>query len=254
VQAIWQDGGFSAWRTQLGDFVDYVPLSLQEPVQAIVLAHGSIPSQETALDRATGYAQLAPWVNAANRYGMILVAPAFDRINFWNHRELEGEIVSADTFVLRILATYEARMNNFDRKIYLYGHSAGGQFAHRFAVTHPQRLYSLVVSAAGNYARPDDEIPWPFGRDGSPNPDGFATITNLPIAVVVGGNDIYPDGMGGEYQKGENRIERGYYWVQEMGRLAQSTGVQPRINFVEVPGVPHDTVGLTQTAVQYLLR
>ena len=51
---------------------------------------------------------------------------------------------------------------------YLYGHSAGGQFMHRFVMFMREARFSKAVAAnAGWYTMPDQKIAFPYGLSGS---------------------------------------------------------------------------------------
>lgn len=51
----------------------------------------------------------------------------------------------------------------FDGRFLLHGHSAGGQFAARYLVTHPSRLRGVILSAPSTYPFPDPTVVWPNG-------------------------------------------------------------------------------------------
>jgi pimeloyl-ACP methyl ester carboxylesterase len=78
------------------------------------------------------------------------------------YRALAGKEIGADELVDGIVGQYRAQLGGEER-FYLYGHSAGGQFAGRYAVRHPDHLKALVLSAPGRYAFPDPQAPWPYG-------------------------------------------------------------------------------------------
>lgn len=59
-------------------------------------------------------------------------------------------------------------------KILLYGHSGGAQFAHRFAMIHPEMIDKSAYSDAGRYCFPRTDIRYPDGLDmSSLRDDGF---------------------------------------------------------------------------------
>ncbi len=246
----WPLGEVHLRKCPHGDYAAYVPWRFRRPVRALVIVHGSIPKKGKAIDCAETF--IRRWTEVADREGIVLVAPAFDRARFGGYRHLKGKEIGADEFVFRILEQLGKDLGRMDRRIYLYGHSAGGQYVHRFLVTHPDRIITAAISAAGNYAYPDDEIGWPYGRNGSPNPKGFIEAATLPVSVVVGSKDVVPEGMGGRHQKGENRLERGRNWVNEMRELARRYRKRARIDFHVVDGVGHSSRGLTPTCARLL--
>ena len=138
-------------RISHGRYVEYIPRTLQEPVKILVVVHGTPGREETALEVAENF--LTGFIPAAKRRGVILLAPAFDQRNFGGragpgggYRGLFGREIRADEFVNRILARFLTTFPSYDGTIYLYGHSAGGQFVSRYAVMHPEKLKAAVIS------------------------------------------------------------------------------------------------------------
>ncbi len=142
----------------------------------------------------------------------------------------------------RIVDQYRARIGGGER-FHLYGHSAGGQFAGRYAVRHPDRLKALVLSAPGRYAFPDPQAPWPYGqkevtvRDGPdgaprvirPDRDGWRKAAALPITVVVGSADTEPQPPRAAHI-GTTRVEYARQWVEAMTRIAELYFPRPEIS------------------------
>jgi len=237
-------------KTEYGHYVRYVPDRFRRPIRPLVVVHGSIGKEETALDLARKFAER--WIPVAERHGVVLIAPAFDKSRFGGYRHLKGKTMGADDFVFRILADLAEDIGRVDQKIYLYGHSAGGQYAHRFLVTHPTRVRAAAISAPGNYAYPDDMIGWPYGRKNSPNPNGFIEASLLPATVVIGSKDVIPKNMGGLFQKGKNRVERAHHWVDGMRELAKANRKKPKIALDIVDGVGHNSRRLTPRCAELL--
>jgi pimeloyl-ACP methyl ester carboxylesterase len=132
-------------------------------------------------------------------------------------------------------------------KIYLFGFSGGAQFAHRYAMAHPERIERVVVAAAGWYTFPDDAVAYPYGIGPSPDfadvrfdPDRFL---RLPIAVFVGADDVGDDNVRRnpdvDRQQGVTRLERGRNWVAAMRSAAAVRRIEPRIEFESVAGIHH---------------
>jgi pimeloyl-ACP methyl ester carboxylesterase len=250
-------------RARHGRYVQYIPRTLKEPVAVLVVVHGTLGSEETALEVAEDF--LAGFIPIAKRRGLILLAPAFDQGNFGGrsgpgggYRGLFGREIGADEFVNEIVARYEARFSTFDGTFHLYGHSAGGQFVSRYAVMHPGKLRAAVISAAGSYAFPNPQAPWADGMqplqrtmrwDGAgepkrvdirPDANGWLETAQLPITVVVGDSDD-TEIFQSPTQKGTSMPARARCWVEEMNFLAEAHGKVGRIRLVIVPGAGHDS-------------
>lgn len=259
-----------------GSHVRYVPAALAAPAPSappspppiVVLAHGTPADDETAEKAARYYVE--HWKTWAEAHGALLIAPAFDQANFGSHevdmahggyRGLFGREVGADAWLIELVDAYAARYGSPDARFYLYGHSAGGQFAARFLVTHPERLRGVVISAPVTYPHPDPEIAWPFGLgafDGTlawsdppgettagvePDPATWLAGVQVPATVVVGLNDLEPQ-LAWPGQRATNRVTIARDWVAEMEAWAAGQGVESRIELSMVPGVGHSAYGL----------
>ncbi|UCC68396.1 MAG: alpha/beta hydrolase [Armatimonadota bacterium] len=243
-------------RTPHGDYFEYVPLKLSHPVCVVVVVHGSRGDNEMGLEVSRVSARWSlherGWLLLADTKGVILVAPSFDRERYYGYRYLWGSPVTADRFVLEIVDGYRERFRSADGKIVLFGHSAGGQFAQRFLLAHPDRVLAAVISSAGTYAYPDDSVDWPFGRRNSANPEGFLAAAALPVRVVVGSLDTADARGDGRAQRGLNRVERGQSWMQAMRDLAWENGFEPGVELVVVPGALHSDWRLDISSVWWL--
>ncbi|MBN1660339.1 MAG: alpha/beta hydrolase [Anaerolineae bacterium] len=251
-----------------GSHVRYVPTALTSPPPLVVLAHGTPGDGETAQAAARYYVE--NWKAWAETHGAILIAPAFDQANFGSkevdmthggYRGLFGRQVGADAWVIELVDAYAARYDLTNRRFYLYGHSAGGQFAARFLVTHPERLHGAVISAPVTYPHPDPDIAWPFGLapfDGTlqwtdppgetparvePDPTTWLAGVQVPAVVVVGLNDLEPQ-LAWPGQRPTNRVTIARDWVAEMEAWASAHGIESRIELSMIPGLGHSAYGL----------
>lgn len=266
-------GHVTTTSTPLGNWVSFIP---RDPSGILVLAHGypwpdDSRTEEQLLAHARGYA--ARWRPFAEEHGLILIAPTFGSGDLAGYRELFGKRIDADRFVLALVREYaRALPPAFDGRFYLYGHSAGGQFASRFLVAHPARLAGVVLSAPGTFPWPVADVAWPYGmgpvvRDtlsGSaalgkaasavagaryvPDPGAWAAAaTRVPVRVVIGLDDTEPRDAR-PAQVGDTRVDRVIAWVRAMNRLALSRGDTGTAALRFVPGVGHDPVALTDAA------
>ncbi|MDH4180083.1 MAG: hypothetical protein OEV33_06185, partial [Armatimonadota bacterium] len=242
-------------RTPYGDYFEYVPQNVAEPVLIAVVSHGSWGDDKMTLEltrhSARGSINERGWLLLADTTGIIVVAPVFDYWRFYGYRYLKGSPIGADDFVFRILDSYREHFSAVDDRIALVGHSAGAQFAQRFLLTHPRRVFAAVLSSAGTYTFPDDTVDWPYGRRNSPNPDGFLEATTLPVRVVMGSLDI-EETETGVAQHAVTRVDRADAWVEAMRQLAHDNGLEPRIHLVVIPGARHSAWALDVNGASWL--
>lgn len=264
-------------RGDFGTWAHYVPT---DPRGILVLAHGYPwpDDSRTAAQLEEHVLEYAErWRSYADTTRLALLVPAFGSGDFAGYRQLFGKRLDADKFVLALVDRYgESLVPEFDGRFHLYGHSAGGQFAGRFLVQHPDRLAGVVLSAPSTYPYPEADVAWPYGmapvvRDslsgsasfGKPadqaqgatflsDSDGWAAAAStVPVRIVIGGDDDVPRSEH-PGQRGNTRIDRALGWVEAMNDLALSRGDTGTVAVRFVPGVDHDPVALTAPAQRLL--
>ncbi len=250
-----------------GDWLELVPPPEARRPAILVVVHGTLGADADGSSAARTFAER--WTELARAEGAILVAPVFDDERYGGragpgggYRGLFGRDVGADEFLHAILADVRARHPDARERIVLYGHSAGGQFASRYVVKHPERVERAVLCAAGTFAFPAPDVPWTNGmaplerrirwsddepwRDYvyAPDPAGWLHAAQLPIAVVAGADDTEPiPPIPGN--PGANHVERARAYVDALRALAAEHDVEPRVELTIVPGVGHDSARLT---------
>ncbi|HSR33904.1 MAG TPA: alpha/beta fold hydrolase [Anaerolineae bacterium] len=253
----------------LGTFYAYVPTTVPEKPEILVLVHGTPPKDTTAEANAEYYA--TNWIEFAEQQGHILIAPAFNQEDFSSrlgdhamggYRGLFGREIGADEWVLRLVTAHQEAFESAEKRFYLYGHSAGGQFTARFLVTHPESVKKAVITSAATYPQPNTEVAWPFGMgelrtdiewdpntvkhvEFVPNKQKWLVATQVPLTVIVGQNDtaelplsLIPG------QKGKNRYIIAQNWIKDMDAFAQANGLDSRFKFEIIPGIGHSMTGL----------
>ena len=187
-----------------------------------------------------------PW---AERLGLVLVAPRFDRRRCQDYQRLGRRGLRADRLLQAIVAEVAERCRLPDRRFHLFGYSGGGQFAHRFALAHPHQVLTLAVGAAGWYTFPDPQQRYPYGLQASKRlPDLRFKPRNflrIPTLVAVGSGDnradpelnIRPRIVA---QQGAARLERGRNWLAAMEEAARRHGFDTPYHFEVIAGAGHD--------------
>ena len=253
-----------------GDYWQYVPSNLTSDPKMLVIAHGTIRDNESAISLARTF--INRWPDFAEEYGFILIAPAFDRRNYQaygGYRGLFGRSIGADEFVNRIVDRFAEYFPSQDGQFYLYGHSAGAQFGIRYCVRHPDRIVTAVLSAPGRFAYPDPSAAWPYGAgrlrrtieyknpahqqavDIQPDIETWVRASELPITIVVGSNDLEPQ-PDRPAHRGSTRVDLAFSWTEDMNRLASSRNRKANILVDVVQGVGHDSARLTSVCQYYL--
>jgi hypothetical protein len=255
-------------ETEFGPAAYFVP---REPRRIVVLAHGyPWPDGWLFGPFLLSYAKGAVrrWAPFAESSAAIVIAPAMGAGEFAGFREMFGLRIDADEYVNRLVDSAARQLvHPFDGRFDLHGHSAGGQFAARYLVTHPSRLRHAILSAPSTYPYPDSTVAWPNGmapviRDAqsgsragarySPDPAGWLqAASQVPVTVLVGSRDTEPRPPS-PGQSGNTRLERAKAWVLAMKRLAESNGKTPTVRLVIAPGLDHDEAAIAVPAQRIL--
>jgi poly(3-hydroxybutyrate) depolymerase len=142
----------------------------------------------------------------------------------------------------------------------IYGHSAGGQFVHRFLFHVPQaRVNRAVAANAGWYTMPDFSIDYPYGLKGSAvTTEGLEKALALPLTILLGDRDIDPAHESlrrtpEALQQGKYRMARGFYFFDGGRSAAVEYGVPFNWHLSTVLGADHDNRLMAPAAVPFLL-
>ncbi|MEM6489579.1 MAG: alpha/beta hydrolase [Pseudomonadota bacterium] len=230
-----------AGRTGLGAWIAQ-PRRPDPAAPALVAVHGI---KRGVREQAAAFAPLAA---AAGR---TVIAPEFDALR-WPSFQQAVRRGRADLAFARLLDDLGLQGLVPGPSVDLVGYSAGAQFAHRFAMLHPQRVRRLTLCAAGWYTMPD-EAPFPYGLgagDGAAAPWGplmqarLGEYLALPITITVGAHDDVADvhtrrNPALDGQQGQDRRTRACRYAAALERAARQRGL-PAPTLAVLPGAGHD--------------
>lgn len=234
-----QDSGLACWIA--------IPQRHAAGKPPLVAVHGI---RRGARDQALLYAE-----RAADQ-GRTVIAPLYEKACWPRYQQLVRK-GRADLALIRLMATLKQEGHWQSERFSLAGFSGGAQFAHRFAMLHPDLLSDLTVASAGWYSFPD-ETAFPYGlgsradRSSAWRPDWgprFAAALDrflrLPIKVAVGARDKRRDantrsGEAIDRQQGLTRLERAERWAEAINAAARRHGLTPNVSFTSLPGCGHD--------------
>ncbi len=125
----------------------------------------------------------------------------------------------------------------------LFGHSAGAQFVHRFALLRPSStLGAVVVAGAGWFTVPDPDLDWPYGTR-HPGLDIDRTVltawTRRPIVLMRGGCDrVRDEHLRTAPEADAQGLTR---WDRAAHMLAAGQAYDPRCRWelIDVPAASH---------------
>lgn len=213
------------------------------------------------------------WRAQGDRYGVLVVVPQFDRKAFPGpaHYGLGGVVdptrgvvrpVESWTFTRfdQVVTEVFARTGAKRKSIYLYGHSAGGQFVHRYLTfVRADRVERAVAANAGWYTMPNFEIEFPYGLRGSPaGKSHLRHLFSSRLVILLGEDDT---ARGESLRKtaeadaqGPHRVARGQAYFSIAAKTASALGMTLAWRLETVPGVGHSNAGMAAAAARVLFE
>lgn len=237
----------------------FVPKSLSAETRILLVMHG--------LSRnADDY--IASWETWAAKKDYIVIAPNFDEENWkgsamynlgniltekdsmenrskWSFQVVEDIHISAKD-------GFDLKKNYFD----MFGHSAGGQFVHRFALFMPESNLRLAIAAnSGWYTVPDLEQKFPYGLKHARFSFTQADLMRWSkryVYILRGVDDTErSDNLRQNAEtdaQGQNRFERAGFMFDKI----KSVNAETNWRLIDVPKVAHDQKKMA-VAAQYVL-
>lgn len=201
------------------------------------------------------------WKSDADKYDLVILAPCFPKKPYDNSRYQYGGVVdvsgafnSPENNTYRMIESmfdfFIERTGSTQTKYNIWGHSAGGQFCHRFAqFAYAPRAEYIVAANPGNYTFPDDTKEYPYGWLGkrgtyeSQTGVSRADIYARKLILMLGTKDVQRDDnlpkTENDDAQGENRYERGQNFFAFCQEDASTRGITFNWKRVDVPGVAH---------------
>lgn len=208
------------------------------------------------------------WRPLAEAQGALLLVPEFPKKQWpdsWRYalgNVATSKLVNlpsrdwAFTVIEEAFATAVALTGSRETRFYLYGHSAGAQFVHRYVMQTGGRGVKLAISAnAGWYILPDHEYRFPYGLRGSSISDrnlrsAFAT----PMVVLLGQEDTIRGRnvrqVAETNAQGPHRLARGRYFFRRSAASAHRMRARFGWRIEEVPGAGHRNDEMASTAAR----
>lgn len=195
--------------------------------------------------------------------GAALLLPCFGTAAFRQFQQLlrprrPDDPQRADLALIDAVEHLAARTGLRFAPWHLFGHSGGAQFAHRFALAHPERLAAVALSAAGWYTMPMASLPYPHGLAGIDrwlgHAPGLDRFLQLPIRAWVGSRDRGAQALlrrdpSLDAWQGTTRVQRAQRWVSAVRECAGAYGRRARVDLRILPGAGHEFDGCVRAGL-----
>jgi pimeloyl-ACP methyl ester carboxylesterase len=247
----------------------YVPpkvLKMPEGAKILVSVHGYGGQEINEKGRRSVRRAAERWSKQAQKEGWVVLAPHFDETRFSRrYQTLNTRGLRADIRLHQLVKETENMLPGVQTdKLLLFGFSGGGQFVHRYAAFHPERVDRAVAGAPGWYTWPDPSRSYPVGIKSKYLPKGLepkiCELCGLNLMVIVGDKDINASAFREKYGdhnllelQGEGRVHRARNWVDAMRDYAAEHDCPFNIKLEIVPFTGHTTnTKLLNTSANFL--
>lgn len=216
----------------------------------LMVMHGVLRNADEYRDHA------APM---GDRFDALIVAPRFDAERFPSRLYQRGGILREDgsaapraewtySRLPELVAAVRSRAEAPDAKLYVIGHSAGGQFLVRCAAFAELGAERIVAANPGSVLLPTTAAPFGYGFGGLPaelaSEERLRAYLAAPLTLYLGtgddGHDEWLDASAEAMAQGSGRHQRGLtLWVTARA-LATQKGWSFGWRLVEAQGVAHE--------------
>ena len=236
----------------------YVPQEEMEDLEIVCVMHGASRNGRDYRDS---------WISLANQYNFILLAPEFSEAAypggrsynlanmFDNNDQQNPEELWAFNIIDALIEEVKEQIASKKDSFFIYGHSAGAQFVHRYHLFHPKNKAQKSIAAnAGWYTMPELDKAFPYGLEGTPitTTDVQQAFSNKLI-VLLGTDDNDPNASNLRQtleakEQGPHRFARGNYFFQQSQSAALKLNTVFNWELKTVEGVGHSNTHMAPAA------
>lgn len=239
------------------------PRRPSDDIKVLIVMHGTKRDADSYRDS---------WEKYAQNENLLVLVPEFSDRNFpesisYNLAGMidgNGNTTKKDQWAFSLIDKLFEEVKKdleFDsERFYLYGHSAGAQFVHRYVMFHPSDKLGLAIAAnSGWYSFPkgENEFPYTIGNHVKSFDLRSAFSTNLTI--LLGSEDTDPNHKylrksKGAMLQGAHRLERGQNYYRSAKEVCKANGYNFNWNLKVVSGVAHSNSGMSKAAIKVILN
>lgn len=210
------------------------------------------------------------WVRYAKKNNFMLIVPEFSIQYFSGKEYITGNILKnkgsinsksnwSFSIIEKIFHQVKSKENLKTEKYYLYGHSGGSQFVHRFVQFFPEASLELAISAnAGWYTFLNKDINFPYGiKNLKMSKKDLDVIFSKKLIIMLGDEDtdifhkslrMTPESEA----QGAHRFERGNNYFKYSKELANNLGSTFNWELIHVEDVGHSNRRIAKEAYKFI--
>ena len=211
------------------------------------------------------------WQDVAEAYNVLILVPEFDKFDFPGsvsyhsggmYDVISGEDKTQDQWTFSIIDRIFEQTKKFTNAtpdtFFIYGHSAGGQFVHRYLTfTDGAKVQRAIAANSGWYTLPVLEDEFPYGLKDSPATTAhLAALFAKNLIILLGEDDTRQTRSLRQtfeaMEQGTHRLARGKYYYATGKRIATNLKLPFNWRIQIVPGVGHSNAGMAPTAAKLL--
>jgi len=221
------------------EYFMYLPSTSGPESRVCVLVHGMSRDPMNLVKRFRQLSEIQ---------GVVLVAPHFTTTRHADYQRMgrDGKGIRADLTLNAVIDEVAWLTGASTQQVYMFGHSGGAQFTHRYAMAYPQRVAKAAILSAGWYTLPDVRARFPYGMRPSKRLRSvrfdLEEFLRVPITLFIGSEDITSGGVRRGKRvdaQGPTRLERARNWVAAMKAAAEACHLESMVTLQEIEAGGH---------------
>jgi len=209
------------------------------------------------------------WIKYSDSKGFLLLTPEFSKEHYAKSRrynlgfmrtskgQLRDKAKWSFTAIERIFDQVVADNQLGAKEYSIYGHSAGGQFVHRFVLFMPDARYKLAIAAnPGWYTMPSQEVSYPYGLGGTEVDEAqLKKCFSRKFVLLLGSADTNQKDKNlrktpEANAQGPHRFARGKEFIRQSRTLAKQMDVKIKWRMQTVRNVGHSNSKMAPAAAK----